>query len=391
MAKSLFSPIENSQPASIIEQVYEGMTVIDQDGKKLGKVEVVKMGDPQALTTQGEELEQDDSLVEQMAISIFGSDMDFPKSVRDNLLIGGFIKIHGGNFLHRDRYIPADEIASVSNDTVTLLVTKNQSAPEIATIAKPKKESLTPRLIKAKTLRGYKLDSLAGEIGKVEEFYFDDWHWAVRYLVADTGDWLTGRKVLISPYVLVAVNKEEQLLSINLTKKQIEESPSLDSHKPVSRQFEASYVKYYGMPMYWSGSYIGGYYPFIERDRDKWNKSNQAQQKSDPDLRSTRDVSGQHILAADGEIGHVEDFIIDDETWAIRYLIIATRNWWPGKKVLISPQWIDRASWNESKLFIGFPRETIKQSPEYSEESVITRQYETLLHRHYNRQGYWED
>lgn len=101
MAKSLFSPIENSQPASIIEQVYEGMTVIDQDGKKLGKVEVVKMGDPQALTTQGEELEHDDSLVEQMAISIFGSDMDFPKSVRDNLLIGGFIKIHGGNFLHR--------------------------------------------------------------------------------------------------------------------------------------------------------------------------------------------------------------------------------------------------------------------------------------------------
>ena len=108
-------------------------------------------------------------------------------------------------------------------------------------------------------------------------------------------------------------------------------------------------------------------------------------------MRSTHDVCGYHIQAADGEIGHVEDFIIDDETWAIRYLIIDTRNWWPGKKVLVSPQWIERVSWNESKVFINLHRETIKQSPEYTEVSLITRDYETGLHRHYNRQGYWVD
>ncbi|HEY5505426.1 MAG TPA: PRC-barrel domain-containing protein, partial [Sedimentisphaerales bacterium] len=108
-------------------------------------------------------------------------------------------------------------------------------------------------------------------------------------------------------------------------------------------------------------------------------------------LRSTSAVSGYHIQAADGEIGHVEDFIIDDETWAIRYLIIDTRNWWPGKKVLVSTQWIERVSWSESTVFVNLLRETIKQSPEYTEELLINRDYETRLHRHYNRQGYWID
>ena len=246
-------------------------------------------------------------------------------------------------------------------------------------------------LSKAKTLKGYKLDSLDGEIGKVKEFYFDDQHWTIRYLVADTGNWLTGRQVLISPYALVAVNKEEQHIAIDLTKKQIEDSPSLDSDKPVSRQFEEDYYGYYGWPMYWGGPYMWGSYPYIVRDREKWRESTQGEKAWDPHLRSTHDVSGYHIQAADGEIGHVEDFIIDDETWAIRYLIIDTQNWWPGKMVLVSPRWIERVSWNESKVFVNLSRETIKQSPEYTEESLLTRDYETGLHRHYNRQGYWVD
>ena len=102
-------------------------------------------------------------------------------------------------------------------------------------------------------------------------------------------------------------------------------------------------------------------------------------------------MSGYHIQAADGEIGHIEDFIIDDETWAIRYLIIDTRNWWPGKKVLIAPQWIERVSWSESVAIVNLSREIIKQAPEYTEESQLTRDYETTLYRHYNRQGYWVD
>ena len=246
-------------------------------------------------------------------------------------------------------------------------------------------------LIKAKTLKGYKLDSFDGEIGKVKEFYFDDQHWVIRYLVADTGNWLTGRQVLISPHALVAVIKEKHHIEINLTKKQIEDSPSLNSDMPVSRQFEEAYYGYYEWPMYWGGPNMWGSYPHIVRDRKICRESTQGEKAWDPQLRSTHDVSGYHIQAADGEIGHVEDFIIDDETWAIRYLIIDTRNWWPGEKVLISPQWIERVSWLESKVFVNVPCETIKQSPEYTEESLLTRDYETSLHRHYNRRGYWVD
>jgi len=101
-------------------------------------------------------------------------------------------------------------------------------------------------------------------------------------------------------------------------------------------------------------------------------------------------VTGYHIQATDGAIGHVEDFILEEETWAIRYLVIDTRNWWPGKKILISPQWIDRVSWNESKVFVNLSGETIKQSPEYQEDVPLTRDDETRLHGHYHRPGYWE-
>jgi uncharacterized protein YrrD len=244
-------------------------------------------------------------------------------------------------------------------------------------------------LNKAETLKGYALHSLDGEIGKVKDFFFDDRHWAIRYLVADTGDWLTGNQVLISPHALIAVVKNKQQIAINLTKKQIEDSPSLDNDKLVSRQFEDAYYGYYGWPIYWSGPYMWGYSPYIATDREKQREAAQAEKAWDPHLHGTHDVSGYHIQAADGEIGHVEDFIIDDQTWAIRYLIIDTRNWWPGKRVLLAPQWIERVSWDEAKVFVNLSREAIRQSPEYTEESMLTRDYETVLHRHYDRRGYW--
>jgi hypothetical protein len=197
--------------------------------------------------------------------------------------------------------------------------------------------------------------------------------------------------VLISPYALVDVNNEQQNIAVHLTKKQIEDSPSLNSDMPVSRQFEEAYYGYYGWPTYWAASYMWGSYPSIVRDCEKWRASIQGEKAWDPHLRSTQEVSGYHIQAADGEIGHVEDFIFDDETWAIRYLIIDTRNLWSGKKVLVSPQWIERVTWSDSKVFVNLSCEAIKQSPEYTEESLLTRDYETRLHRHYNRQGYWVD
>ena len=245
-------------------------------------------------------------------------------------------------------------------------------------------------LSKAKTLQGYSLQNIDDEtIGKVKEFYFDDRYWTVRYLVADTGNWLMGRQILISPYALVAVNSDHQNIVTSLTKKQIEDSPSQDSDKPVSRQFEQSYYGYYGWPKYWTGPHAWGTSPYLVRNHKQWKNSTEGEKAWDPHLRSTYGVSGHHIQALDGELGHVEDFIIDDETWTIRYLIVDTHNWWPGKKVLVSPQWIERVSWDESKVFVNLPREAIKQAPEYDGSRPITRDYETRLHLHYQREGYW--
>jgi uncharacterized protein YrrD len=243
----------------------------------------------------------------------------------------------------------------------------------------------------AKNLKGYKLLGIDNEIGKVEEFYFDDNHWVIRYLVANSGNWLTGRQVLISPYSMTEVVEETENIVVNLTKKQIEESPTLDSDKPVSRQFEKSYQRYYGFPLYWGGAYIWGMYPSIQRDPLLWKEFTEGEEYWDPELRSTREVNGYHIEATDGEVGHVEDFIIDTETWAIRYLVINTVNWWSGKKVLVSPQWIERVSWHDQKVYVNISRDAIKHSMEYTDASLLTREYEADLHQHYQRPGYWDE
>jgi hypothetical protein len=246
-------------------------------------------------------------------------------------------------------------------------------------------------LHKAKILESYRVDSLDGHIGKVRDFYFDDHYWAVRYLVADTGRWLTDRQVLLSPYARISVTTEKQHIAIALTKKQIEDSPSLSSDKPVSRQFDESYCGFYGWPVYWNGPFMWGASPYPVGAYEQYPQPPQVEKAWDPRLRSIHGVSGYHIQAADGEIGHVEDFVIDDQTWAIRYLIINTHNWWPGKRVLVAPKWIERISWDASKIYVNLSREAIKQSPEYTEESLLTREYEADLHRHYQRPGYWVD
>lgn len=244
-------------------------------------------------------------------------------------------------------------------------------------------------LDKAKTLHGFTLQGLDGAIGTVQEFYFDDEHWVVRYLVAATGNWLTGRQVLISPYSLHAVNRDAEEIAVALTKRQIEDSPSIDTDRPVSHQFEEEFYGFYGWPKYWAGPNLWGFSPIIVRDPEQWSDDASGHEARDPHLRSTKDVSGYHVQATDGELGHVEDFIIDDETWAIRYLVIDTGNWRSGKRVLVSPRWIDRVSWSDSEVYVTLSRRAIEGAPEYTEESALTREYETGLHGHYNRRGYW--
>jgi hypothetical protein len=244
-------------------------------------------------------------------------------------------------------------------------------------------------LRRANELSGYQLGARDGSIGKVKKFYFNDLSWTIRYLVADAGNWLTGRQVLISPFALDPANAKDKVIPVNLTKKQIEDSPSLSYDKPVSRQFEMEYYPYFGFPAYWGGSYAWGDAAYPVRGQTTCPPAAYPANNDDPHLRSTEDVEGHTIEASDGEIGHVKDFVIDDESWAIRYLIVSTQNWWPGKKVLISPRWINSISWEESKVVVGLTRESIKLFPEFTDDVLITRDYEEKLHRHYNRERYW--
>jgi hypothetical protein len=246
-------------------------------------------------------------------------------------------------------------------------------------------------LYPAKKLTGYALDSDDGAIGSVREFYFDDKFWTVRYLVADAGSWLTGRKVLLSPFSIHAVDPVTKQIRVGLKRKQIENSPSLDSDQPVSRQFEERYNEYYEWPNYWGGPYSWGPYSYVMRDHERFGEFTHRDQSWDAHLRSTHAVDGYHVEASNGSLGHVEDFIIDDETWAIRYLVVSTRNWIPGKKVLVSPQWIKHIRWEDSKVEVSLTREAIKDAPELTDDLLISRNYELELHRHYRREGYWTE
>ena len=244
-----------------------------------------------------------------------------------------------------------------------------------------------------KDLRGLKVQATDGEIGTVDQFFFDDESWAIRYFVVDTGS----RQVLISPIAVVQRDWEAKRLDLALTKKQVENSPDIDTQQPVSRQHEAAYLGYYGYPYYWGGPYMWGaeFYPAAlgsvipvavppEAIAEKAQK-----ESADSHLRSNQAVTGYTIEATDGEIGHVDGFVVNDRAWAIRYIEVATRNWWPGKKVLVSPEWIERVSWTDSKVVTRLTREAIKAAPEYIESEPITREYENRLYFHYGVPPYW--
>jgi hypothetical protein len=250
-------------------------------------------------------------------------------------------------------------------------------------------------LTHAANLRGVVIRATDGELGTVDELYFDDETWAIRYLTVETGGWLGGRRVLISPISVVHTDWQSKRLDVVLTKKQVENSPDIDTHKPVSRQHEAEYLGYYGYPYYWGGPNLGGpeFYPgslIIPETAKTEAMADRIQRESaDSHLRSTEAVTGYNIEAADGEIGHVDGFLVDDEAWTIRYIEVAIRNWLPGKKVLISPAWIERVSWEKSKVYAGLSREALKSGPEYVESMPITRDYETRLYLHYGQPPYW--
>ncbi|MDQ3347872.1 MAG: PRC-barrel domain-containing protein, partial [Acidobacteriota bacterium] len=229
-----------------------------------------------------------------------------------------------------------------------------------------------------------------GDIGSVTTFFFDDERWAVRYVVVDTGKWLPGRKVLISPVSVRDANWLDRALEVALTRAQVKGSPDIDTQRPVSRQHESQYAAYYGYPSYWGGAGLwgAGAYPGSLAGAHMAAEIADAQARrterpEDSHLRSVDVVKGYHIHATDGEIGHVEHFLIDDATWAIQYIVVDTSNWWGGRRVLVAPSWIRDVSWSTSTVSVNMTRDAIRNSPEYDPLREVSRLYEEGLYSHY--------
>jgi uncharacterized protein YceK len=228
-------------------------------------------------------------------------------------------------------------------------------------------------------LYGAKLGASDGEIGQVKDFYFEDQNWVVRYLVADTGSWLAGRKVLISPHAFGSLHQAGELVLVNLTRKQIEGSPSIESHKPVSRQYEEEYYRYYGWPYYWQGDGLWGMsgFPILELPPEPLPSEPATARGLQPEhadthLRSTQAVSGYHLQASDGIIGHVCDFMMDAQSWAIRELVIKTGHRFSGKEVQIPTRAVDRISYPDSTVLVNLTMEAVEQSPTHQLTPVGT-------------------
>jgi uncharacterized protein YrrD len=240
-------------------------------------------------------------------------------------------------------------------------------------------------------LVGLHIKAADGEIGKIKDVYFDDHSWTVRYLVVETGGFFANREVLLSPVAVSAIDWDGSTVHVKLNRAQVKASPPIDTDKPVSRQHETDYFDYYGYPYYWTdpalfhlaanlvspngartASGIGSEFPF------------------NPRLRSAKEVTGYRLETTAEPMGHVEDFLVDSITWAIRYLVVDTRHWLPGKHVVIPPAWIKAVKWDDNTVCVDVSPESVKRAPEFDSNTEFSRANETSLYRHYQRDTYWQ-
>jgi len=236
---------------------------------------------------------------------------------------------------------------------------------------------------------GLSIIALDGEIGKVHSFFFDDSSWTIRYLVVDTGRWLPGRKVLISPTSLGPPDWKTHMFPVTLTREQVRSSPDIDTDKPVSRQREVELRRHYHWAPYWG---VGYGFELMQQQAAAGDQAAVAvaEAKGDTHLRSTREVRGYRIHATDAEIGHIEDFIVSDEEWIIRYLVADVGTWLAGRKVLISPNWVRGISWDDREVWVDVTKAQVETSPPYNESESLSRRYESQVHDVYGHPKYWE-
>jgi hypothetical protein len=247
-------------------------------------------------------------------------------------------------------------------------------------------------------LKGYAIEASDGKIGSASDFLFDGEKWQSRWLVVDVGTWLSERMILLQPSAIVQTDYEGQKLRTNLTKAQVEGSPNISEHEPVSHQMERDLYSYYGWDPLWGGDYLGGSAGAIATPlvSAPYMGIGAAGAAADIDLappiedlalQSSNEVIGYHIHATDGEIGHVENFLIDSATWGIRYLIVATSNWWIGQHVLISPDAVREIDWSDRHVELNVTRDQVRSSPSWDPIKLMDQDYMKQLHSHYGWPG----
>ncbi|MFW5775112.1 MAG: PRC-barrel domain-containing protein [Chitinivibrionales bacterium] len=242
-------------------------------------------------------------------------------------------------------------------------------------------------------------DSAEKDVGSVTDLFFDDNHWIIRYVVADVGGWLRGREVLLATSSVKQM--QDQIFSMNISREQIEKSPPVDTNKPVSRQQEHQLHDHYRWPHYWDYQTFDNVYPIPARPipaappqgymgEHQKEVEKDMQHNYDTHLRSCREVAGYRIHTQNGEIGHIHDFLVDTQNWRIRYLVVKTANLLPGKKTLLSPDWIDGISWASKEVLVNVTRDSIRDAPDWHYTQGLTQEYERNLYAHYDKPGYWQ-
>lgn len=247
-------------------------------------------------------------------------------------------------------------------------------------------------LHKLREMFGYHMQTRDETIGRLADILFDDVGWQVRYLVIDTGEWLPGRRVLISPVQVDEPKFQDKAIPVNQTAQEIEDSPQLREDAPVSRQYEQALAEYWDWQPYWGpmGVAGAGAAALAAQARATDREQDDVTLPGDPHLRSVEEVAGYDIDARDGQIGQVHDFVFEIDNWVLRYMIVDTGGWLGGREVLIAPAWIDTIDWTAQEVEVDLDRDTIQNSPEYRPDEPITRKYEERLYDHYHRRTYWD-
>jgi hypothetical protein len=251
-------------------------------------------------------------------------------------------------------------------------------------------------MLLAKNITNLPIEAKNGSIGRLKDCLFDENHWTLRYFVADTGKWLPGRKVLLSPMHfdepesgIVSIMKDR--LPVSLTKEHIENSPSLGENMPISRQYEIEYARYYQQNLYWNGPYFWGvshmpeYHTIVDTSVENRFESEEAHNKrvqkiEESSLRSLREVTGYKVNAQDDDFGHIHDFLIDEDYWRIHYLIVDSKNWLPGKKFLIDIDWIESFNWVNKTATVGLTKKMLQEAPEFDSNLPLEDRYVDRLY-----------